>query len=365
VKDSPEQSTSAWQKTAVRNLVRYTPSGKFFARIRVKGKLLRRSLKTSTLSVAKLRLADLEKSERQAVEHAVAYEGGKMTFGDALEIFRQRVQGDASLKPRTKAHREERIAVILKNWPTLEKTDVRRLNKQECLSWAAKYVSSASNFNKTVQTFRAILDIPVEAGVRYDNPARFIKGMKIRAKPLHLPNRAQFKLLVASVRAVNKRYSNDAADMMEFLAYGGLRKSEANNVCWFDCDFTREEILVRGDPETGTKNWSVRTIPMIDEMRVLLDRLKAARDEIKPEQAVLRVSECNGSMANACDRLGIPCITHHDLRHLFATTCIEAGVDIPTVSRWLGHKDGGALAMKTYGHLRNEHSQAMAKKVKF
>jgi hypothetical protein len=63
----------------VRNLVRYVPSGKFFARIRVKGKLLRRSLKTSTLSVAKLRLADLEKSERQAVEHAVAYEGGKMT----------------------------------------------------------------------------------------------------------------------------------------------------------------------------------------------------------------------------------------------------------------------------------------------
>lgn len=44
---------------------------------------------------------------------------------------------------------------------------------------------------------------------------------------------------------------------------------------------------------------------------------------------------------------------------------IESGVDIPTVSRWLGHKDGGALAMKTYGHLRNEHSQAMAQKVKF
>jgi integrase len=42
-------------------------------------------------------------------------------------------------------------------------------------------------------------------------------------------------------------------------------------------------------------------------------------------------------------------ITHHELRHLFATRCIESGVDIPTVSRWLGHKDGGALAMKVYG----------------
>jgi site-specific recombinase XerD len=63
--------------------------------------------------------------------------------------------------------------------------------------------------------------------------------------------------------------------------------------------------------------------------------------------------------------MGIKRLTHHDLRHLFATICIESGVDIPTVAKWLGHKDGCVLALKTYGHLRNEHSQAMAKKVKF
>jgi hypothetical protein len=40
-------------------------------------------------------------------------------------------------------------------------------------------------------------------------------------------------------------------------------------------------------------------------------------------------------------------------------------VDIPTVSRWLGHKDGGALAMKVYGHLRDQHSVSMAQKVSF
>jgi integrase len=51
--------------------------------------------------------------------------------------------------------------------------------------------------------------------------------------------------------------------------------------------------------------------------------------------------------------------------HLFATRHIEAGADIPTVSRWLGHKDGGALAMRVYGHLRDEHSQKMAKRVTF
>jgi hypothetical protein len=40
-------------------------------------------------------------------------------------------------------------------------------------------------------------------------------------------------------------------------------------------------------------------------------------------------------------------------------------VDIPTVAKWLGHKDGGVLAMQTYGHLRDKHSANMAEKVIF
>jgi hypothetical protein len=50
------ESKSPWQKTNFANLVRYVPSGTYFARIRVKGKLHLHSLKTKTLSVAKLKL---------------------------------------------------------------------------------------------------------------------------------------------------------------------------------------------------------------------------------------------------------------------------------------------------------------------
>jgi hypothetical protein len=31
----------------------------------------------------------------------------------------------------------------------------------------------------------------------------------------------------------------------------------------------------------------------------------------------------------------------------------------------LGHKDGGMLVARIYGHLRNEHSAAMAKRITF
>ena len=365
VKRSHTKSEGLWQKTPVPNLVRYVPSRMLFARMRVKGKLIRRSLKTQVLSVAKLRLGDLEKEERQIAQHATAYVAGKMTFGDALAIYRQRLQGDASLKPRTKEHREERICALLKTWPSVQRVDVRKITKQDCLTWAARYKSGAENFNKTVQTLRLILEIPIESGIRYDNPSRFIKTMKVRLKPLQLPSRLEFLEIVKSVREVNKRFSNDAANLVEFLAYGGFRKSEAQNIRWADCDFEHGRILVCGDELTGTKNWTVRTVPMIPDMRQLLERLKAQRPDQPTDATIMRVSKCNGSLKNACIRLGIPHISQHDLRHLFATTCIESGVDIPTVSRWLGHKDGGALAMKVYGHLRDQHSVEMAQKVTF
>jgi hypothetical protein len=62
---SETEKDSDWQKTPYANLVRYKSSGIYFARFRVRGKLIRRPLKTtSQISVAKLRLSDLEKQER-------------------------------------------------------------------------------------------------------------------------------------------------------------------------------------------------------------------------------------------------------------------------------------------------------------
>ena len=101
---SETEKDSEWQKTPYANLVRYKSSGMYFARFRVKGKLIRCGLKTSQISVAKLRLGDLEKQERQRAEHQTAVADGTMTFADALAIYKQRLAGDGSLKPRSKVY---------------------------------------------------------------------------------------------------------------------------------------------------------------------------------------------------------------------------------------------------------------------
>ena len=336
--------------------------------MRINGKLIRRSLKTNLISVAKLRLADLEKEERQRTQSAQAVANGKMTFGDALAVFKARVEADPALKPKTKEYCRWRSAALLKSWPGLKDLDVVRITPADCREWSAKNAgqTSSSSHNYTVSILRRVFAIAMESGARYDNPALGAQRVKQRTKKrIELPEYSQFERLVAEVLNSGSGHAKPASELVQFLAYGGFRIGEAKFVTWGDCDFNRGEITVRGDPETGTKNSEIRRVPMIPDMRKLLERLKSEHPDDTPETPIMRVWECQKSIDRATRVLGMRRITHHDLRHLFATRCIESGVDIPTVSRWLGHKDGGALAMKTYGHLRNEHSQRMAKMVTF
>jgi len=366
--NSSDNTELRWQKTPVANLVRHVQSSNYYARIRVRGKLIWKSLKTDRISVAKLRLGDFHKEERQRAAAQTAVARGKMTFADALQTYRERLKGDHSLKDRSKSYREERITALLKSWPDLNETDIAQISKADCLTWAAGFgkTASPSAFNNTAGTLRLVLDIAVEAGARYDNPAIHIKRKKVRQKLLQLPSQKHFIELVTTIRNGDGGWAERCADLVEFLAYGGCRKGEAARVNGRDCDFDKGEINVLGDPATGTKNWEIRRIPMIPDMRRLLERLKKRRGaEEFLSKPVMLVHECQGAIDTACKKLNIPRFTHHDLRHLFATRCIESGVDIPTVSRWLGHKDGGALAMKVYGHLRDSHSTAMAQKVRF
>jgi hypothetical protein len=103
---------------------------------------------------------------------------------------------------------------------------------------------------------------------------------------------------------------------------------------------------------------------MSERLSKFLARLKTQKNP-QPNDQIILIKSARKCLQTACKKLELPQFTHHDFRHFFATTCIESGVDIPTVSRWLGHKDGGALAMKRYGHLRQEHSFAMIKRVNF
>jgi integrase len=355
-----------WEKTRLQNLVRHK-SGRYYARTFNNNKEIWKSLRTAHFSVAKARLGEFLREHREKQVNGLTEASAKMTFGEALKIHQQNQADDVTIKASTRHYWSQVFVALLKSWPGLAGRELRRITRTDCKEWARAFrkTGSPTRYNNTIAGLRHVFDIAIEAGIIYGNPAAKLERVRVRQKQLTLPTRDQFLQLVETVESAGAWCSRDCADLLRGLAFTGCRKGEAAQIEWRDVDFEANEIVVRGDSETGTKNWTVRRVPMIPDARGLFQRMRAKRLAEPVTAKVFRVNEAQRAINSACKKLGISRLTHHDLRHLFATICIESGVDIPTVSRWLGHKDGGALAMKTYGHLRREHSIAQAQKVTF
>jgi len=358
--------TKTWERTRLQNLIRHK-SGRYYARAFAGGKEVWKSLKTSHFSKAEAKLAEFLKEHRERRSNGNGEVSAKMTFGEAAAIHLRNLDDNLSIKPRTRDYWRECLAALQKSWPGLSETEIRKITQADCKKWASAYAktASATRYNNTVSVLRHVLNVAVESGVVYSNAAAVVKRAAVRGKEIALPTIEKFNAMIAEMRAGHSRDSINCADFAAGLAFTGCRVGEAREIAWRDLDFEVGEIVVRGDAKTGTKNWELRRVPLIPDARALFQRMRSERLGEPLDAKVFRVGECQKALDRAAKKVGADRITHHDLRHLFATRCIESGVDIPTVSRWLGHKDGGALAMKTYGHLRREHSIAQAQRVTF
>jgi hypothetical protein len=164
--------------------------------------------------------------------------------------------------------------------------------------------------------------------------------------------------------AAKTRYKASAGvDLVELLAYSGMRLSEATGMVWTEIDFERGQFTVTGGAK-GTKNHEARTVPLFPALRKLLERIKQ-QEQIEPTQRVIQINSAKKVICHACKKAGLPHFHHHLFRHFFVSQAIENNVDFRTISAWVGHKDGGVLVAKTYGHLSDVHSADMAKKMTF
>lgn len=348
---------SKWESVRAENIVRDGESGIYYLRAKVAGKIIRRSLRTKELRIAKMKrdemLIELRAKAGKTRGTATTLEEGlahALAFYEAVPSYQR--------KPASLRYRVELMNVLRR---TLPRSLPATWTKSEMQAWwtlPAMTAYSAGRRNNVLGTLRKMIEILCDRGVLQKDPTSGLAKARVTQKPLKLPSREEFAKLVENMEKSGHRFSLESSRFVRFLAYSGLRLAEAQAVTWDDISET--EIRVRGGAH-GTKNSEVRRVPIVASMAELLDEMRA--DSCDGELFSISSPYCG--MQAACDRIGIQRLRNHDLRHLFATTCIESGVDVPTVSRWLGHKDGGVLALKTYGHLRDEHSQREAGKVRF
>ncbi|MDX2082073.1 MAG: site-specific integrase [Terrimicrobiaceae bacterium] len=171
-------------------------------------------------------------------------------------------------------------------------------------------------------------------------------------------------------------------DFLRFLAYSGAREKEALGVAWSHIDLQNERLFLGAHEEfqasgvvigSGglSKNHRSRIVDFNPQLKALLEEMKSRR---APDSKWLFPSPQRGdtdrpaktfreSLRLVRKHAGLPNVGFHDLRHLFCSHCVMAGIDFMTIAAWLGHKDGGILIGKVYGHLLDEHRRKMAAKV--
>jgi integrase len=338
-------------------LYRSQTSKRYYAIIKRGGKQIKRSLKTTDAALARRRLSDLQ---AQAVALSRC-EDSSISFTVLADRW-LKVAG-SSMKPSTKLRAE----TVIKSLNLFLKTvETRRITKVMLEDWAetrSKQIS-ARTFNYEREALRRILDYALREGVILENPALVIKKLKSRKLPPIIPTKQQFQKLISTMRDA-RADALPAADLCEFLAYSGCRLGEGVSVCWGDVDFERNTFTVSGG-ETGTKNYEARVVPLFPALEAFLERyLEELGGMPSLGEPISPIKSAKKAMMAACKKAELPHFTHHHLRHFFCSNAIEAGIDFKTIAGWLGHKDGGLLVAKTYGHLRDEHSAVMAQRMTF
>src|SRR2546430_1635395 len=202
-----------------------------------------------------------------------------MPFGEAAAVHLRNLDDNLRIKPRTRDYWRECLAALQKSWPGLSETEIRKITQADCKKWASAYAKNASptRYNNTVSVLRHVLNVAVECGVVYSNAAAAVKRAPVRGKEIALPTIDKFNALIDEMRAGHSRDSINCADFAAGLAFTGCRKGEAGQIIWRDGDFEAGEIIIRGDPETGTKNWTGRRVPPISDAPALFQLTRSQR----------------------------------------------------------------------------------------
>ncbi len=311
--------------------------------------------------------AEVLRNDRR--ENVLPMSGHKPKFADYVETYFAKPHVTAK-KPGTLENERQ----ALNRWKAhLGDVRIDRIEASDIAAQRDKRLragASPRTVNLDIIAIRNVLKAAVEDEYLREMPkAKILKAPKPEKRTLLTPS--QFAALLAAVPVACQKNAEQFADYLRFLAYSGAREQEALKVRWEDVDIASERVTIGAGGVS--KNHEARCVEFNDDLGTLLRDMAKRR---APDCSWLFPSPQRGprdehastfreSLLLTRKAAGLPRVGFHDLRHFFASFCVMTGLNFMMIAAWLGHKDGGILVGKIYGHLLDDHRKQAARKVRF
>ena len=364
-------------------MVRKREDGRWEGRVVVgydeKGLPKTKNVLAKTKSECSAKLNALKASLQGPSEPKQRKPNADMTFGAWLDRWYQR-ECKPQIRPKTQADYENRIYQHI--IPELGSIPLAKLTAADFQQFYNR-LKEGGRFLRVDQygpglsdrmvkschvTCRMALDQAVAQGLILKNPALSCKAPVTRPKEMQVLTGEEIQRLLIQAK------ENNCFELLLLELTTGLRRGEILALRWDDLDFRTGTLRVErqvqriqgklavSQPKTRA---SCRSILLPAPVLEILAQYRQSVSSHwmfpspKKEDSPLDPAAVRKKLSAVLKRAGCPAARFHDLRHTFATSTLEHGMDVKTLSTVIGHVSS-ATTLNVYAHVTDEMRQKAA-----
>lgn len=300
----------------------------------IDGKKVKRSLGVKSKQMAEMKKAmieaDIEKGK-------AGLSPIKIRPLDALCEFKKEV---VATKSKSTARRYVYSLRAFEKFLTVESNveNLKDLNKREIESFLRQRGSELKpkTYNEELGLLKQFYRWCIDQNYIFESPIEKTSRRHMVPPPPRAYTKEEVDIILKN--------ANDAhRDIYEFLLNTGLRSGEMSHLEWNDVDLEKGIIYIRVKKDWHPKTATNRTVPLNAKAREIVER--------QPKRSnLVFTTRTGGSQFDIYNRfrylikkinekhgIVIENPTIHAFRHTFATHALQSGIDIYTVSKYLGH----------------------------
>lgn len=289
-----------------------------------------------------------------------------ITFSQFVEkIWFPNQMNEKERRQTTIAFHKYILKVILPQFGELNLQNISTYDLNQYFDYLKNTYKTKSNqplSPKTIRHHHCTLNLIFEYAVKTEyidfNPMKKVDVPKQTKRKVDALSKDEVKVFLSEIEKL---------PLMQKVIYNlllttGIRRGECFGLCWDDVDYTNKLIRIRRNVTytslSGTQvglpktDMSLRMIPLTERMLSLINEYREEvqqRYDIADDMFVFPSTDSPYKPHQPCyitkhlkkfmERIGLPDMSPHDLRHTCASLLLQSGADIKSVQDILGHSD--------------------------